>query len=341
MAKILKCEIIPYQLQFIREAKTSRDTMQFRDIWTVKLYDNFGRDGFGEIAPLKGLSRELELDFEAKLIEVSQNISKFLENKDLLIEYPSILFGIESAWLSYRHRDFVFYNTPFTRSESSLPFNALVWMGDFEYMKSQVQEILKKEVRCIKIKIGGLDFEKEIELLEHIRKYRTAKTLEIRLDANGSFSETEAMEKLNTLAPYDIHSIEQPIAANQWVSMAKLIQESPIPIALDEELIGKNAYLDKFNLLRDLLPHYIVLKPSLHGGLRGSEEWIFIASQFNIKWWATSALESNIGLNVIAQWVSQHSEAYNMPQGLGTGQLYSNNFPTHLMSVDYEMFLKK
>lgn len=341
MAKILKCEIIPYVLQFHSEAKTSRDVLTERTIWTVKLYDNFGRDGYGEIAPLKGLSQELNLDFEKKIAEVSHDINTFLDNKDLLIEYPSILFGIESAWLSYRHRDFVFYNTEFTRGENSIPFNALVWMGDFEYMKSQVIDILRKEVSCIKIKIGGIDFEKELELLTYIRKYRSVKTLEIRLDANGSFSVDIAMDKLKELSKFDIHSIEQPIAVNQWTELSKLIQESPIPIALDEELIGKNAYLDKFNLLRDLMPHYIILKPSLHGGLRGCDEWIFIANQFKIKWWSTSALESNIGLNVIAQWVSQYPESYTMPQGLGTGQLYSNNFPTHLDAVDYEMYLKK
>ena len=341
MAKKLKCEIKPYQLKFIEKAKTSRDEMLTRDIWTIKIEDNFGRDGFGEIAPLKGLSKELDNNFDSKLIEVSENIEYFIQNKQELINYPSILFGVESAWLSYKHRDFVFFKTPFTTQESPLPINALVWMGDYDKMKFQIDEILQKEVSCLKLKIGGIDFEKEIELLKYIRKFRSEKTLEIRLDANGGFSNSEALDKIKLLSEFGIHSIEQPIKPAQIDILSDIVRKSNIPIALDEELIGVNTYKEKWNLLETILPNYLVLKPSLHGGFIGSEEWIFIANQFKIKWWATSALESNLGLNAIAQWCSRYEECYHFPQGLGTGQLFSNNFPSNLSIHNYQLFLKK
>lgn len=341
MAKKFTCEIKPYQLIFKDVAKTSRDEMSVRDIWTIKIADNFGRDGFGEIAPLKGLSIELNdlVKFEKKLAEVTRNIEYFIHNKIDLLEFPSILFGIESAWLSYKHRDFVFYQTPFTRDEKPIPFNALVWMGDADKMKTQIDTILQKEVKCIKLKIGGIEFEKELELLNYIRKYRSVETLQIRLDANGSFTENEVIDKLKLLSEFQIHSIEQPI--KDIINSNFKVQNSSIPIALDEELIGKYSYKDKWSLLEHIQPHYIVLKPSLHGGLIGCEEWIFIAQQLKINWWVTSALESNLGLNTIAQWVSKYEEAYQFPQGLGTGDLYKNNFPSNISTVDYEMFLRK
>lgn len=340
MAKKYTCEIIPYQLKFKQEVQTSRSKMNLRPIWTIKIQDNFGRDGFGEIAPLEGLSRELNLDFEKKLSEVSENISYYIEHKEELLSYPSIVFGIESAWLSYKHRDFIFYNTPFTQSTTAIPINALVWMGDFNYMKQQVDDILKKEVSCIKLKIGGIDFSDEIKLLEYIRKFRSKDTLEIRLDANGAFDPNMALGNLNLLSEFHIHSIEQPIKPNQETIFAQIIEKSPIPIALDEELIGKNTYKDKLHLLETLQPQFIVLKPSLHGGFLGSEEWIFIANNLKINWWITSALESNLGLNAIAQWCSRYDRCYEMAQGLGTGGLYENNFPTHLHIEDYKLYIK-
>lgn len=341
MAKKFKCEIKPYQLIFKEIAKTSRDEMNVRDIWTIKIEDNFGRDGFGEIAPLSGLSLELnDMNlFESKITEVSQHIEYFLNNRHELIDFPSILFGIESAWMSYKHRDFVFYKTPFTAEEKPIPFNALIWMGDFEKMKAQIDSILKKEVQCIKLKIGGIEFDKELELLSYIRKYRTKDTLDIRLDANGAFTDDIIDEKLSLLAHFDIHSIEQPILRIQNSKFKA--HASPIPIALDEELIGVQSYKDKWKLLETIQPGYIVLKPSLHGGLVGCEEWIFIADQLKIGWWITSALESNLGLNTIAQWASKYESVYNFPQGLGTGDLYENNFPSNLATVDYQMYLKK
>lgn len=341
MPKKYSCEIKPYELKFYKPATTSRDTLSVRKIWTIKIMDNFGRDGFGEIAPLDGLSAELLLNFDEKLIEVSQNIEHYLQHKLDLLDYPSILFGIESAWMNYKHRDFVFYKTPFTEGRKSIPINALVWMGDFDSMKQQVDDILSKEVNCIKLKIGGIDFDQELELLRYIRKYRPVRTLTIRLDANGAFSPNEALSKIESLSAYQIHSIEQPIKTNQWEEMANIVEKSDIPIALDEELIGKNQYKDKWNLLERLNPHYIVIKPSLHGGIVGSDEWIFIANQMKINWWITSALESNLGLNAIAQWCSKYDRCYDMPQGLGTGQLFTNNFPTNLHIDNYKLSILK
>lgn len=311
--------------------------MQTRDIWTIRIVDQLGRDGYGEIAPLEGLSTELNDQFESKLKEVASNISYFLANKPDLISYPSILFGIESAWLSYKNRDFVFYDTPFTRGEREMPINALVWMGDYASMQSQIATIIESGASCIKLKIGALDFQKEVELIQYIRNIRTESELSIRLDANGAFDVETALDKIKVLAQFQIHSIEQPIKAGQHDVMRNIIAESPIPIALDEELIGSHSYKQKYDLIRLLQPHYIVLKPSLHGGLLGAEEWIFVANTHKVKWWTTSALESNIGLNVLAQWSSRYDQSYEFHQGLGTGNLYKNNFPSHLELESYRL----
>lgn len=340
MAKKYSCEVKPYRLEFKEPAITSRDTMLHRDIWTMRIADNFGRDGFGEVAPIAGLSKEFDSNFEDKLNEVASNIEYYLQNKPELIAYPSILFGLESAWLSYKHRNFVFFDTPFTSSHAPIPINALVWMGHIDQMKHRAQEILTKSPSCIKIKIGSHDFNQELELIQSIRSQCPSDKLEIRLDANGAFSVSDALDKIKILSELEIHSIEQPIRAGQLEEMESLIQESPIPVALDEELIGISDYKQKFNLIERLKPNYIVIKPSLHGGLLGAEEWIFIANTLKSKWWVTSALESNIGLNVIAQWCSRYDTCYHFPQGLGTGELYINNFPTYLDLENYELRLK-
>jgi L-alanine-DL-glutamate epimerase-like enolase superfamily enzyme len=213
-------------------------------------------------------------------------------------------------------------------------------MGDFDFMKSQIDAILKKDTKCIKLKIGGIDFEKELELLKYLRRFRSAKTLQIRLDVNGAYHPDEVNQKLSELIPFDIHSIEQPIAKGQSNVMRKIVENCKIPIALDEELIGVTTYKDRYQLLKEINPSYIVLKPSIHGGFRGVEEWIFIAKQLGIRWWVTSALESNLGLNAIAQWVSQFPESYDFPQGLGTGQLYKNNLPSRSYLQDYFLYFE-
>ncbi len=329
-----------HTLEFHFEAKTSRNAFTHRDIYLLEISDNYGRLGVGEISPLQGLSPEYNDTFEEKLKEVTSNVSHYLKNLDELVDYPSIVFGLETAWWAYKHSSGVFFETDFTTKKRAIPINSLVWMGDFDFMKSQIDAILKKDTKCIKLKIGGIDFEKELELLKYLRRFRSAKTLQIRLDANGAYHPDEVNEKLSKLIPFDIHSIEQPIAKGQSNVMRKIVENCKIPIALDEELIGVTSYKDRYQLLKEINPSYIVLKPSLHGGFRGLEEWIFIAKQLGIRWWVTSALESNLGLNAIAQWVSQFPESYDFPQGLGTGQLYKNNLPSRSYLQDYFLYFE-
>jgi o-succinylbenzoate synthase len=327
-----------HTLEFKFEAKTSRNAFQTKDIFLIEISDNYGRLGVGEIAPLEGLSPEFNEHFEEKLKEVLANVEHYLHHLDDLADYPSIIFGLETAWWAYKNSNGIFFNTDFTNKKRALPINSLVWMGDFDFMKSQIDAILKQETKCIKIKVGGIDFEQEIELLKYIRRFRSAKTLQLRLDANGAFRPDNVIEIFEKLIPFDIHSIEQPIAKGQINDMRLVVETGKIPIALDEELIGVTQYKDRYQLLKEINPSYIVLKPSLHGGFRGVEEWIFIARQLGIRWWVTSALESNLGLNAIAQWVSQFPEAYDFPQGLGTGQLYKNNLPAQSYIQDYFLY---
>lgn len=337
MQKKLQAFVEPYELHFSFNAKTSRGEIKKREILLLEISDNFGRTGVGEIAPLEGLSKELDLNFEDKVNEVVENIDYFLNNLDLLIDYPSITFGIETAWMNYKNSQGQFYKTDFTSNSVGIPINALVWMDDFEGMKTQIDKILPQNPKCIKLKIGGIDWESEFELIKYIRNNSKNDSLEIRLDANGAFSYDEAILKLNQLLPLQIHSIEQPLSKNSN-KYEMLCDQNIIPIALDEELIGINTYKDKYKLLKDIQPQYIVLKPSLHGGFRGCEEWIFLARQLEIKWWITSALESNLGLSAIAQWCSQYSECYTFPQGLGTGNLFSNNLPARHYIKNYELY---
>lgn len=215
------------------------------------------------------------------------------------------------------------WNTAFSRGEAGIPINGLIWMGDFDKMLVQIEAKMKGGFRCIKLKIGAINFEEELALLRHIRAHFSAGEVELRVDANGAFSPVDAMEKLKRLSELDIHSIEQPIRAGQWEEMARLTSESPLPIALDEELIGCNTLEGKQRLLSAIRPQYIILKPSLHGGFTGGEEWIAEAEKRNIGWWITSALESNIGLNAIAQWCATFNNP--LPQGLGTGMLFTDN----------------
>ena len=223
---------------------------------------------------------------------------------------------------------FLLFPSEFTDGNKSIYINGLVWMGDEAYMKRQIEEKLEKGYNCIKLKIGAIDFDKELALLEFIRSHFSAKQIEIRVDANGAFSSDQALSKLNQLSVFQLHSIEQPIAKNQIEEMAVLCSQTPLPIALDEELIGIFGIESKRALLKKIKPQYIILKPSLVGGFKGSQEWIDVAESMDIKWWITSALESNIGLNAIAQWTYTLSNP--MPQGLGTGGLYTNNFDSPL-----------
>jgi o-succinylbenzoate synthase len=282
--------------------------------------------GIGECGLLRGLSIDDRPDYEEKLQWVCQNIHLGQEQLwDALIAFPSIQFGIEMAFLSLQSKTpFELFPSAFTRGNKDIRINGLVWMGNEAFMKTQIEEKLNQGFTCIKLKIGAIDFEKELELLRYIRQNFDANTIEIRVDANGAFNSQEALEKLNQLAVFELHSIEQPIPKNNCDFMADLCKKIPIPIALDEELIGVFEASEKAALLKKIQPQYIILKPSLVGGYKGTLEWISIANSLNIDWWITSALESNIGLNAITQFTFTLQNP--LPQGLGTGGLYTNNF---------------
>jgi o-succinylbenzoate synthase len=255
------------------------------------------------------------------------------------MQYPSIQFGVEQAFLSFNSEDpYLLYPSEFTQNNSPIAINGLIWMGDELFMHQQIQKKLEEGFKCIKLKIGAIDFEREIALLKSIRNTYSEKEIELRVDANGAFIPSEAMAKLERLSLYGLHSIEQPIKAGNTNEMKELCLNTPIPIALDEELIGITDVTEKEKLLQIIRPQYIILKPSLVGGFRGSMEWIKIAEKLNIKWWVTSALESNIGLNAIAQWTFTLNNP--LPQGLGTGGLYTNNFECPLKvkngTISYE-----
>lgn len=271
-----------------------------------------------------------DLDYQEKLQWVCENIS-LGEDKlyEALIEFPSIQFGVETAFKSLHSKNpFVIFPSEFTQSKASIPINGLVWMGDKTFMKEQISEKLKQGFTCIKMKIGAIDFKTELELLKSIRKEFSASEVELRVDANGGFSTKEALEKLKVLSDLNLHSIEQPIKQGQWQEMARLCEETPLDIALDEELIGIFQKKEKIELLNTIKPRYIILKPSLIGGFRGSDSWINLAEKQEIGWWITSALESNVGLNSISQYTFTKNS--KLPQGLGTGSLYTNNIESPL-----------
>lgn len=299
--------------------------MTEKETWFLFLENN-GKKGIGECGILRTLSIDDRPDYEDKLKWVCANIH-FGKDKlwDELIEFPSIQFGVEMAFLSLEsQKPFELFPSAFTEGTDAMPINGLVWMGNQAFMKSQIEEKLAQGFNCIKLKIGAIDFDKELELLAAIRENFDAETIEIRVDANGAFAPEDALGKLIQLSDFQLHSIEQPIKANQIEAMHSLCQATPFPIALDEELIGVFGKDSKEALLKAIQPQYIILKPSLVGGFKGTLEWITIAEQLNIGWWITSALESNVGLNAITQFT--YTLGSKMPQGLGTGGLYTNNF---------------
>lgn len=322
----LKVEIKPYTLQFKRPAGTSRGVYVDHKIWYVIITDKDTKArGIGECAPLFDLSCDYNNQYEQTLAFFCKKLEleKYLD-KESLRKYPSILFGLETAMQQVKmNSSFKLWDTDFSKGEVGIPINGLIWMGNFDYMLEQIEAKLQLGFKCIKLKIGAIDFDHELSLLKHIRNHYSAQQITLRVDANGGFNPEDALEKLNKLAALDIHSIEQPIKAGMWKTMSELVKATPVPIALDEELIGINNLKQKQELLQTIQPQYIILKPTLHGGILGSEEWIQFANNLNIGWWITSALESNIGLNAIAQWCS--SLNISMPQGLGTGGLYTNN----------------
>jgi o-succinylbenzoate synthase len=321
----MKASYQKYILDFKRPSGTSRGVLTQKETWFIILEEN-GKLGIGECGILRSLSIDDRPDYEEKLQWVCENIHMGEESLwDALIEFPSIQFGVEMAFRSLKSESpYLLFLSAFTKGVAPIPINGLVWMGEESYMKQQIEEKLAQGFNCIKLKIGAIDFQKELDLLAFIRLNFSADKIEIRVDANGAFTKENAFDKLIQLNVFQLHSIEQPIKQGQSEAMADLCLKTPLPIALDEELIGVFGYENKEALLQKIKPQYIILKPSLVGGFRGSEEWINIAEKLNINWWITSALESNIGLNAIAQWTFRLNNP--MPQGLGTGGLYTNNF---------------
>ncbi|MDP4184714.1 MAG: o-succinylbenzoate synthase [Bacteroidota bacterium] len=355
---MFKAKAIRYRLNFKQPAGTSRGTYLTRDSWFIILEDSNNPEltGIGECAPLPSLSCDDRPDYEFQLLSVCERINKGEELKDILfnshtsaerhnpefnsglIDFPSIRMGLETAKADLRNGgERIIYPSPFTTGEAGLPINGLIWMGDASFMQKQIEKKLKAGFHCIKMKIGAIDFETEFSILKAIRQRYPASDIQLRVDANGAFPADQALERLKRLSELDLHSIEQPIKAGQWELMALLVEHTPLPIALDEELIGINRFCDKKQLLDTINPQYIILKPSLHGGISGCNEWIELAKQMNIGWWITSALESNIGLNAIAQWTATLNNPLH--QGLGTGQLFTNNFDSPLEIRGEKLFI--
>lgn len=329
-------EISERTLHFKQPAGTSRGvyTTRLSYYLTITDDDRPGIKGVGECATLPDLS----CDAVPEYFKILSDICRMVEQTgnipyEMLRPYPSILFGLETAFAQLEANGSTrLYDTPFGRGEEGIIINGLVWMGTFEEMYSRLEAKLKAGFHCVKLKIGAIDFNKELDLIKHIREAFDKNTIELRVDANGGFTPENAMARLEALAQYDIHSIEQPIKQHQWGEMARLCKETPLPIALDEELIGVNVRSMKEYLLDTIRPQYIILKPSLHGGMYGCNEWIQMAKERGIGSWITSALESNVGLNAIAHYCAQtYGPAVSMPQGLGTGQLFTDNIEMPLM----------
>ncbi len=351
----LKATCFPYRLLFKEPAGTSRGVLHSKETWFLVL-SHAGHTSVGECAVFRGLSYDDRPDYGERLEELCRRISHGeTPHPEQWADYPSIRFGLEMALgrLEAELRGETYLASPFTDGQDSIPINGLVWMGDFEQMALRLEAKLRQGFRCIKIKIGAIDFERELELLSRIRARYTPREVKIRVDANGAFSPRNALERLQRLAAFELHSIEQPIAAGAPEEMARLCEQSPLPIALDEELIGVNDPQEKRRLLKTIRPHYLVLKPSLVGGLEASRQWIEAAGEVGAGYWITSALESNVGLDAIARfsYLSIRQDAARqsplrklhfrfasalafsylcrnpLPQGLGTGGLFTNNIP--------------
>ena len=317
----------PYTLNFKRPSGTSRGVLNTKETYFIEVFED-DKKGIGECALFRGLSFDEDDDYEAALEWTCRNINLSIDDlREELVNHPSIIFGVEQALLNLQHQNEFYFPSEFTEGKDSIKINGLIWMGTSDYMKEQLEEKLSKGFSCIKLKIG-VDWNAEKQILKSLREQFPKDKIELRVDANGAFSPEQAKIVLQELAELHIHSIEQPIQAGNWKAMAELCHSTPTPIALDEELIGVLNYESKKTLIKEIKPQYIILKPALVGGFSGSDEWIQLAEQNNIGWWITSALESNIGLNAIAQYT--YIKNNPMPQGLGTGGLFTNNFETNL-----------
>lgn len=372
-----KIEISERTLHFKQPAGTSRGVYTTRHSYYLTLTSDElpGVEGVGECATLPDLSCDAKPEYEMTLRQVCQMVEQMGRIPyDMIRAYPSITFGLETAFASFFDAAKKFleivpaegasssemlkqkgvsvpagmenltelFDSPFGRGEEGITINGLVWMGTYEEMLARLEEKLQAGFHCVKLKIGAIDFFKELDLIKRVRDVYTKEQVELRVDANGGFLPENAMSQLEALAKYDIHSIEQPIKQHQWPKMAQLCRETPLPIALDEELIGVNVRSMKQALLDTVRPQYIILKPSLHGGIYGCNEWIELANQRGIGSWITSALESNIGLNAIAHYAAKvYGSNVKMPQGLGTGQLFTDNIPMPLEIRGDKLFVVK
>ena len=372
-----KIDISERTLHFKQPAGTSRGVYTTRHSYYLTLTSDEmpGVEGVGECATLPDLSCDAKPEYAVTLRQVCQMVEQMGRIPyDMIRAYPSITFGLETAFASFfdaakKLLEIVpaegasssemlkqkgvsvpagmenlvdLYDSPFGRGEEGITINGLVWMGTYEEMLARLEEKLQVGFHCVKLKIGAIDFFKELDLIKRIRDVYTREQVELRVDANGGFLPENAMSQLEALAKYDIHSIEQPIKQHQWPRMAQLCRETPLPIALDEELIGVNVRSMKEALLDTIRPQYIILKPSLHGGIYGCNEWIQLADQRGIGSWITSALESNIGLNAIAHYAAKvYGPNVQMPQGLGTGQLFTDNIPMPLEIRGDQLFVVK
>lgn len=324
---MLKAEYQKYKLHFKVPVGTSRGVLTDKDTYFIRIWDDKCPEvvGIGECALFRGLSAEDLPEYESKLAEVCHRIHA-IESTDLQ-GWSSIRFGVEMALADLANGGKqIYFLSDFIEGKKRIEINGLIWMGEQKMMLRQIEEKLQAGFHCLKLKIGAIDFEAELALLRYIRQHFSQKEVELRVDANGAFTPDEALQKLEILSCFDIHSIEQPIRQGQWAEMTRLCQKSPLAIALDEELIGVESVEQKRFLLDTISPSYVILKPALCGGFGGAMEWIRLAEERHIDWWVTSALESNIGLNALAQWVA--TLLVNKPQGLGTGQLYTNNLPS-------------
>ncbi|QSS97222.1 o-succinylbenzoate synthase [Psychroflexus sp. ALD_RP9] len=326
-----------YILNFKRPSGTSRGVLKTKETWFVKIEDETGF-GIGECGILRGLSIDDVPEFENKLKWACENINLGLHQLCSQLKlFPSIKFGLEMAFKSLKsQKPFYLFNSNFYHHQEGITINGLIWMGDKSFMFEQIKAKLDQGFSCIKLKIGAIDFQAELDLLAYLRSKFSAEVLELRVDANGAFKPENALSKLNKLSQFKLHSIEQPIKQNQWLEMYNLCRNTPLPIALDEELIEVVDTTNRIKLLDEVKPQYIILKPSLVGGFADTSEWIKLAETRNIGWWITSALESDIGLNAIAQFASTFQ--LDKPQGLGTGSLYTNNITSPLEVKGEKLF---
>jgi len=347
-------ELTEKTLHFKTPARTSRGEYVTHRMLLLKVSDG-KRQGVGECAPLPDLSSDRSAydDLAAvrslleKIIGTEDKPEEILTNAaELLRPYPALLFALESA-LAEMTQASSLYDSPFARSELGIPINGLVWMGDYRQMLSRLEEKLESGYRCVKLKIGAIDWEDELRLLRLVRSRFSSNELQLRVDANGAFLPSEVDSKLEELSRFGLHSIEQPVRAGQWELMARLAQTSPVPIALDEELVGIDDFQQRKALLDYIRPQYIVVKPTLHGGMSGAREWISLASQRGISSWITSALESNVGLKNVALLCASvygltAETASEFPaQGLGTGLLFTDNIDNGVTIRDGHIWISR